>query len=97
VQLVMGGGIYVPPLMLNAQPDNQGRVSDLTPRQRDVLAAVAAGLSNKEIGLRFSLSEKTVKVHVGAIFRALNVTNRTQAATAARSAGLNLREPLADE
>jgi two-component system, NarL family, nitrate/nitrite response regulator NarL len=91
VQLVMSGGVYVPPLMLNAAPDMLGHhVETLTPRQREVLAAVAAGLSNKEIGLRFGLSEKTVKVHVGAIFRTLGVANRTQAATTARAAGLKL-------
>lgn len=97
VKLVMSGGVYVPPLMLNAVPATAGRISDLTPRQRDVLAAVAAGLSNKEIGLRFNLSEKTVKVHVGAIFRAMGVSNRTQAATAARAAGLSLPEPPASD
>lgn len=98
VQLVMAGGIYVPPLMLNAAPDTAGHVETLTPRQREVLAAVAAGLSNKEIGLHYGLSEKTVKVHVGAIFRTLGVANRTQAATTARAAGLSLPErSAADE
>lgn len=97
VRLVMSGGIYVPPLVLNAAPGEAARWESLTPRQREVLAAVAAGLSNKEIGLRFNLSEKTVKVHVGAIFRALDVGNRTQAATAARAAGLTLPEPSASD
>ena len=92
VQLVMAGGVYVPPLVLNAPPGEAARWENLTPRQREVLAAVAAGMSNKEIGQRFNLSEKTVKVHVGAIFRALDVANRTQAATAARAAGLSLPE-----
>ena len=98
VRLVLAGGVYVPPLVLNATPGEGSRWETLTPRQREVLAAVAAGLSNKEIGLRFNLSEKTVKVHVGAIFRALDVANRTQAATAARAAGLTLPErPTPDE
>jgi DNA-binding NarL/FixJ family response regulator len=92
VRLVTGGGVYVPPLML--QPGAQaaaaaGAALDaLTPRQRQVLASLAAGLSNKEIGRRYDLSEKTVKVHVGAILRALGVANRTQAARAALAAGI---------
>ena len=49
---------------------------------------MATGLSNKEIALKLDLSEKTVKVHVTAIFRALNVVNRMQAANEARAAGL---------
>jgi two-component system nitrate/nitrite response regulator NarL len=92
VRLVMSGGVYVPPLMLNPQQARDGTPlaipEPLTPRQAEVLAALARGLSNKQIGLKFGLSEKTVKVHVGAIFRALGVTNRTQAARAAHAAGI---------
>jgi DNA-binding NarL/FixJ family response regulator len=88
VSLVLAGGVYVPTLMLNASETPAASVSGLTPRQREVLAAVVGGLSNKDIGRRFGLSEKTVKVHVGAIFRALGVTSRTQAAAAAQAAGL---------
>jgi DNA-binding NarL/FixJ family response regulator len=97
VKLVMAGGMYVPPLMLKPEALASGAagangegVGALTPRQREVLGALAAGLSNKEIGRRFDLSEKTVKVHVGAILKALGVANRTQAARAALSAGLTL-------
>lgn len=91
VRLVLSGEIYVPPLMLSAAAAAGAAVAPLeplTPRQHEVLAALARGLSNKEIGQTFGLSEKTVKVHVGAIFRALGVTNRTQAARAAHAAGL---------
>jgi len=56
----------------------------LTPRQREILALLAQGHSNKEIGLRLSVAEITVKMHVSAIFRALNVANRTQAVLVAR-------------
>ncbi len=89
VSLVLAGGVYVPTLMLNAA-EAQPSPQNLTPRQAEVLAAVVAGHSNKEIGRRFGLSEKTVKVHVTAIFRALGVTSRTQAAAAAQAAGLTL-------
>jgi len=92
VRMVLDGGIYVPPLMLDPQaaqkPALTGPVADLTPRQVEVLIALARGLANKEIGLKFGLSEKTVKAHVGAIFRTLGVANRTQAASAAMAAGL---------
>lgn len=60
----------------------------LTPRQREALALLCQGLSNKEIGLRLSLAEITVKIHVSSIFRALAVVNRTQAVLAARRFGL---------
>jgi len=91
VRLVLSGSIYVPPLVLNRAPSYDARGGDvaaLTGRQLEVLRALADGLTNKEIGLKHGLSEKTVKAHVGAIFRALNVVNRTQAAKAARSANL---------
>lgn len=52
----------------------------LTPREREVLEAVAAGQSNKEIALRHAMQEKTVKNHVSHILRKLQVRNRTEAA-----------------
>jgi DNA-binding NarL/FixJ family response regulator len=60
----------------------------LTPREREVLAQVAAGRSNREIARVLSLSEKTVKTHVSAIFGKLGVADRTQAALHAVRAGL---------
>jgi DNA-binding NarL/FixJ family response regulator len=60
----------------------------LTDRQIEVLKRVSEGQSNKTIARDLDLSEKTVKAHVTAIFRALNVINRTQAAAAGRGAGL---------
>jgi DNA-binding NarL/FixJ family response regulator len=63
---------------------------DLTARERDVLELIARGLPNKAIARRLSLSEKTVKAHVSAILRKLDVTDRTQAALRA------VREHLVD-
>lgn len=60
----------------------------LTPRRREILVLLSQGLSNKEIGLRLELAEITVKLHVSAIFRVLNVVNRTQAVLVARRYGL---------
>jgi len=54
----------------------------LTPRQREVLDLVAKGLTNPEISSVLGISAGTVKVHLAAIYRALEVTNRTEAAMA---------------
>ena len=51
----------------------------LTAREREVLAAVAEGLTNKEIGQRLFISERTIGVHVSHIFDKLQVRTRVQA------------------
>ena len=51
----------------------------LTAREREVLASVAEGLTNREIGQRLFISERTVGVHVGHIFAKLQVRTRVQA------------------
>jgi len=53
---------------------------DLTPREREVWALVAAGLTNPEIAQRLGLSDNTVKFHVQHLFSKLGVKNRTEAA-----------------
>ena len=96
ISLVMSGEIYVPPLILDeayAGPERRGaghggRDSPLTERQIEVLRRLSQGQPNKTIAFELQLSEKTVKAHITAIFRALNVVNRTQAASAGREAGL---------
>ncbi len=89
MRLVLSGETYIPPLLVDATaPSGTDHGSGLTPRQLDVLRLLGTGQSNKEIALVLDLSEKTVKAHVTAIFKALDVINRTQAATAARQAGL---------
>lgn len=70
-------------------------VARLTDRERDVLALVAEGLSNAEIGARVYLSTGTVKDHVSAILAKLEVGSRVQAALLAERAGL-LRQPHED-
>jgi two-component system, NarL family, nitrate/nitrite response regulator NarL len=97
IRLVLGGGVYVPPLLVRAMRPAPalatmgGEASgpeDLTGRQLEVLALLAVGKSNKIIARELDLSEKTVKAHVTAVFRALGVVNRTQAAIEARNRGL---------
>ena len=73
--------------MLGAQrtPDP---LDALTEREREVLALVADGLPNKQIGRRLEISEKTVKAHLTSIFRTIGVTDRMQAGLWARRHGL---------
>ena len=91
LRLVLAGGVYVPPALVEGVEVDHGAAAaeELTERQRQVLSLVARGQSNKEIAVVLGLSEATVKVHVTAIFRALHVTNRTQAAMAAERLGLD--------
>lgn len=97
IHLVMSGEIYLPALILNetdstkiapGSVENARSPSALTDRQIEVLRLMAEGRTNLAIALELGLSEKTVKAHVTAIFKALNVLNRTQAATFARENGL---------
>ena len=64
------------------------RIAVLSPREREVLALVGAGLSNAEIGERLFLVEGTVKAYVSAVLSRLDVKNRVQAAVLAYEAGL---------
>ena len=62
-------------------PSGQSRPEDnMSPREVEVLRLVAKGLANKQIGRRLGISERTVKAHLGRVFRALGVADRTSAA-----------------
>ena len=83
VQLVLSGEMYVPPFLANLTTDDvppADRLAGLTDRQMAVLKLVGEGAVNKEIAYRLGISEKTVKAHLTAIFRAIKVTNRAAAA-----------------
>ena len=69
---------------------NEARVRELgiTPRELDILEALAAGLSNKEIAERLFVSENTVKTHAARLFGKLSAKRRTQAVQLAKEAGL---------
>ncbi|MBO4520863.1 MAG: response regulator transcription factor [Alphaproteobacteria bacterium] len=91
LHLVLSGGLYLPSELLNltekeeAAPENKG---PLTHRQLDVLRLMGQSKPNKIIARELDLSEGTVKLHVTAILKALNVTNRTGAVIAGKKMGL---------
>jgi DNA-binding NarL/FixJ family response regulator/tetratricopeptide (TPR) repeat protein len=72
---------------LRAALDEAGD-SLLTPREREVIALVAQGRTNREIGNHLFVSEKTASVHVSNILRKLDAGNRVEAAATARRLGL---------
>ncbi len=86
-QQVLGGGIYAPTLLLTepertpelSAPLDASIIAMLTPRQCDVLRLLGKGQANKEIARALDISEGTVKIHLAAIFRLLDVRNRTEA------------------
>ncbi|VAW51344.1 hypothetical protein MNBD_GAMMA06-938 [hydrothermal vent metagenome] len=95
LELVLSGGIYIPPQLFNYSRNNENATQNsaalqpaITRRQKEVLALIAQGESNKEIGRTLGLSEGTVRTHVNAIFKLLNVNNRTQAGVKARTLDL---------
>ena len=63
-------------------------LDDLTPREREILAALGRGASNKELAREFLISESTVKIHVQHLLRKLDVSSRVQLAVIASSQGL---------
>jgi DNA-binding NarL/FixJ family response regulator len=63
-------------------------MGNLTPREVDVLKQIADGLSNKEIALKLSISEKTVKNHINNILSKLHLYDRTQATLYAIRSGI---------
>lgn len=86
-------GRVAPPVAAGAEPVDTVRrdVADLSPMQLKVLLAVLDGQLNKQIAHSLGISEATVKAHMTALMRKLDVTNRTQAALVARSLGLDLK------
>ncbi len=67
-------------LLQEVQQQDKSPLNDLTPREREVLTRIARGLSNHEIAIELSMSEPTVRTHVGNMLSKLHLADRTQAA-----------------
>lgn len=94
LRLVMSGEMYLPPSIMKAATDGRSRkpmgaqpaISQsklralLTPRQCEVLAMLARGMTNAQIAGDMNLKESTIRVYVSVILDRLNLSNRTQAA-----------------
>ena len=78
-------------LLRGAEPE-VSPATRLTPRERDVIKALAAGMSNRAIAKHLGLSEKTVKNHISRILAKLELSDRTQAALYAVRHGM--AEPI---
>ena len=100
LRLVLSGGVYVPPALLedlrDPEPARVTRTTGeqslpakglavLTARQREVVELIAKGLTNREIAGVLGIAETTTKHHAAAAYLALDVTNRTEAAVVVQS------------
>jgi DNA-binding NarL/FixJ family response regulator len=94
IHLVHGGETYVTPTLATrlvahlggppTAPDNAASASQqLGPREEQILSLIVEGFSNKEIGKRLALSDKTIKHYITGMLQKLKVRNRTEAAVAA--------------
>lgn len=103
LRLILAGGVYVPPEVVETQgslvemrsqtpsaPATSPAELGLSERQTQVLGLLVKGMTNKAIARQLNLAEQTVKAHMSAALRALNVTNRTQAVIAVSQLGLDL-------
>jgi two-component system nitrate/nitrite response regulator NarL len=90
VRSVAAGEAYITPRMAGnlllemTQKPATDPLNDLTEREREVLALLAKGMTNREIGLQLSLAEKTVKHYVTAVLQKLHVRSRVEAALLAQ-------------
>lgn len=109
LELIFSGAIYVPPEILgdpstlqNPLPQagrtSPSTIAELTDRQRDVLALMMQGMSNKAICRTLGIAEPTVKNHVTAVLKAFGASNRTEAVIAASAQvhGPAAADPVSD-
>jgi DNA-binding NarL/FixJ family response regulator len=98
---VLEGHVYIPKFMTASSVPRQDEPRDnpsdsghaapapgldrLTPRQRDVLACILRGRSNKEVARELDIAEGTVKIHLAALFVQFGARNRTELATRAQA------------
>ncbi|MDK1019027.1 MAG: response regulator transcription factor [Actinomycetota bacterium] len=90
VRSVIAGEVYVSPALASGilgemiRNDTTDAFEELTPREREVLELVADGCTNREIGDRLFLAEKTVKAHMTNVLQNLHVRSRVEAALLAQ-------------
>ena len=95
VRTVHAGGMVLHPHVVGtvmgevARRPSPSNLDLLTPREREVLALLGAGLANRDLAARLFVSEKTVKTHVSAVLAKLGLADRTQAAVFAVRHGLD--------
>jgi len=90
VRAVAAGGTLIPPEIAAqlARAVRQPRRDRLTEREREILALLAEGLSNRAAGERLGITERTVKFHVAEILARLGASNRAQAVAIAQARGI---------
>ncbi len=100
VRAIAAGDVYISPAlagsvlfeMTHNRPVDP--IDDLTQRERDILSLVAEGLTNREIGERLHLAEKTIKHYMTNVLQKLHVRSRVEAALLAQKRGLGNSERL---
>jgi DNA-binding NarL/FixJ family response regulator len=92
LRIVLEGEVYVPVQAMSGVTGGAAAdgIDRLTERQREVLRMALKGVPNKLIGRDLGLSEGTVKSHLSAAFRAMDVRNRTEALYAIAKSGLRI-------
>jgi DNA-binding NarL/FixJ family response regulator len=87
IQAVHDGSHHIPPRIAARLAERMVR-SALTQREQEILEMVVRGLTNRQIGHALQISENTARNHINSIIRKLDVSGRTEAATAAIQQGL---------
>ncbi len=98
INSVYNGEVYVTPILAaslimdksgkNTKSDSSNYMNDLNEREHQILELVASGYSNKEVGEKIFLSEKTIKHYMTNILQKLHVRNRVEAALLAYKSGI---------
>ena len=98
LRLILSGGIYLPPeahressapqINADKQSNSADPLHNLTQRQKKALELVCRGLQNKMIAREMEIAENTVKLHLSAAYKALEVKNRTEAMYKISSLGI---------
>ncbi len=94
VRIVAGGGVYISPVLAGGilfemtAKKQDDPLNELTGRERDILNLVAEGLTNREIGERLHLAEKTIKHYMTNVLQKLQVRSRVEAALLAQKHSL---------